>query len=180
MRNTTTLFLVTLLATVLSTFSLPTTAQVVSSPWCQSYLAICEDLRKANCDTKVPNNDRTLTWITTHCSTVTSATGVCKYFSPDCSCSYTDVANFNRTVLVPLAQPALERTQVQTNNGCADANANSTALPTTATATTAAKTATGSIAPTTTTKPNMAGDNKTPMAVSLATINIAILLALFL
>ncbi|KAH7036516.1 hypothetical protein BKA57DRAFT_474983 [Linnemannia elongata] len=179
MRNTTTLLLVTLLATILSTFPLPTAAQVGSSPWCQSYMAICENLRKLNCDAKVPNNDRNLTWIATHCSTVTSSTGVCKYFSPDCSCSYTDVSNMNQTVLVPLGQPALEQTQAQSNNGCLDANANSTAMPTTATATSTGTTA-STIAPTATVKPNMASDNKKPMAVSLATINVAILIALFL
>ncbi|KAF9143461.1 hypothetical protein BG015_000419, partial [Linnemannia schmuckeri] len=112
MRNTTTLLLVAFLATALSTLlPYPATAQVGSSPWCESYIANCEDLRKIHCDAKVPNNDRTLTWITTHCSTTTSATGECKYFSPDCSCSYSNVADMNRTVYVPLGQPALERTQ---------------------------------------------------------------------
>ncbi|KAF9150495.1 hypothetical protein BG015_007701 [Linnemannia schmuckeri] len=58
-----------------------------------------------------------------------------------------------------------------------DAYANTTALPTTATAIVTATATTGkaSITPTTTTRPNMAGDNKKPMAVSLATINVAIL-----
>lgn len=70
----------------------------------------------------------------------------------------------------------------ETNNGCVDGNANTTALPTTATitATTAAGTTSTSITPKATTKPNMAVDNKKPMAVSLATINVAILIALFL
>ena len=113
MCNTSTLLLVTLLATVLSTFPSPTTAQVGSSPWCQSYMANCEDLRKLNCDAKVPDNDRSMSWISVHCSTVTPSTGACKYFSPDCSCSYSDVANWNQTVWVPLGQPALERTQAR-------------------------------------------------------------------
>ncbi|KAG9067488.1 hypothetical protein KI688_012271 [Linnemannia hyalina] len=184
MHNTTTLLLVTLLATVLASFPSPTTAQVGTSPWCQSYMANCEDLRKKNCDAMVPNGDRNLTWISTHCSTVTPPAGGCRYFSPDCSCSYTDITNLNRTVMVPLSQPALALTQTQTNNGCLDGNANSTALPTTATATVTVTTAVGAatttITPTATTKPNMAGDSKKPMAVSLATINVAILIALFL
>ncbi|KAF9139204.1 hypothetical protein BGX30_008249 [Mortierella sp. GBA39] len=181
MCNKTALLLVTLLATVLSTFPSPATAQAVVSPWCQSYMANCEDLRKLNCDTKVLNNNRNLTWVTVFCSIGVPAPGKCNYFSPDCSCSYTDAANMNQTILIPLTQPALELTQNQTNNGCANGNANSTA-PLTATIpiTTAAQTPSATITPKATTKPNMAGDNKKPMAVSLATINVAILIALFL
>lgn len=112
MRNATTLFLVAF-ATVLSTLTSTTTAQVGDSPWCRVYMTSCEDLRKTNCDAKVPNNDRNLTWITAHCSTVTSSTGVCRYFSPDCSCSYTNVADMNRTVMVPLGPAALDQTQLR-------------------------------------------------------------------
>ncbi|KAG0269064.1 hypothetical protein BGZ96_006560, partial [Linnemannia gamsii] len=112
MRNATTLFLVAF-ATVLSTLTSPAMAQIGSgnSAWCVTYMASCEDLRKTNCDAKVPNNDSSLTWTTAHCSTSTDSKQVCKYFSPSCSCSYTDVANMNRTVLVPLDQPALQQTQ---------------------------------------------------------------------
>ncbi|KAF9551478.1 hypothetical protein EC957_008147 [Mortierella hygrophila] len=183
MCNTTTLLLVTLLATVLSTFPSPATAQV-PSPWCRTYIANCEALRKLNCDAKV-NGDRNLTWISAQCSIGIPAPGKCNYFSPDCSCSYTDLANNNRTVMIPLSQPALELTQNQTNNGCVDGNANSTRSTTpAATATIPITTALGSptttMTPTATTQPNMAGDSKKPMAVSLATLNVAILIALFL
>ncbi|KAG0312522.1 hypothetical protein BGZ97_011127 [Linnemannia gamsii] len=186
MRNTTTLFLVAF-ATVLSTLTSSATAQLPSQTWCQDYMSACEDLRKSNCDSKVPNNDRNLTWVTAHCSGSISSTGECRYFSPACSCSYTNVADMNRTVVVPLDKPALELTMAQTKIVCVDANANSTSVPPTATATRTSSGApstasnTASNTPSSTTAPNMAaGDNKKPLAVSLATINVAILIALFL
>ncbi|KAK3840782.1 MAG: hypothetical protein J3R72DRAFT_446829 [Linnemannia gamsii] len=144
------------------------------SPWCQKYMTNCEDLRKLHCDRKVPNNDRTLTSIAAHCSTAVSQTGGCRYFSPDCSCSWTNVADMNRTVFVPLGGLALERTNVETKNECKDANLSPPPSTTTPTATSALPI---TPSPTTTTPSSMAGDTKKPMAVSLATINVAILLA---
>ncbi|KAF9103842.1 hypothetical protein BGX29_002836 [Mortierella sp. GBA35] len=136
----------------------------------------CEDLRKFHCDHK-PGNDRQSTSVHSHCAIAVSPSSGCRYFSPDCTCSY--LSADSRTVTVQLGRPALERTDAQTKNECK--NASSTEIPPTRTTTRTTTPIPIFPSPTVSNKPNMAvsADSSNPMTVSLATINVAILFALF-